>query len=248
MQNRAAWVLIFVLGCGGGEGARQEDAGRTVDATAVDSGHDGGVCVNEAPCPVTWTACQARSCDETLGCGLVTAIREGFDCDDGNASTYGDSCSSGTCIGTPLACTVNNGGCGSATCVGHDPAAPTCQCSGRYNVTASEATDATTGLTWERTASAGTYTQTTAATRCAGLGSGWRVPARYELQAIVTGIVGPRIDACAFPATVSAVFWSSTPVVGQAGVFWASDFGSGSTPGGETGDVGTVAHLVRCVR
>jgi hypothetical protein len=262
-MEKWAFVLVFVLGCGG-ETNRMADAGgfdagrdamtMVIDAgdaghdSGVDSGHDGGICVNANPCPVTWSECQTRTCSETLGCGPVANIREGFDCSDDNASTYGDECSSGACVGTPLACTVNNGGCGTATCIGNDPAPPTCQCSSRYNVTASEVMDTTTGLVWQRTASASTFTHANALTHCSGMGGGWRVPTKGELEGIVTGIVGPRIDACAFPGASSSIFWVSTAYPGMPGVYWAVNFASGSTPGGATGDTGTTPHLVRCVR
>lgn len=248
MEKRFVVALVCLLGCGGGSPG---DADAGVDASevdaATDAGHDGGVCALASTCPVTWSACQARTCDETLGCGPVTPIREGFGCDDANANTYDDLCAAGTCAGTPLACSVDNGGCVTATCVGYDPAPPSCVCSGRYTVTGTQATDMTTGLTWEQVASAATFTQAGAVTRCSGLGSGWRVPTKEELAAIVVGIVGPRIDACAFPTTASALFWSSTAIAGMPGKFWGSDFASGGNLGGESGDDGSAAHFVRCV-
>jgi hypothetical protein len=253
-------VLLFVLGCSGGTERLADDGGYDAGDSGIDAGdagdsghdsgadprHDGGICVNTNACPVAWPECQARTCDETLGCGAVTNIREGFGCDDGNANTYGDECASGTCAGTTYACTVNNGGCGAATCIGNDPAPPTCQCSGRYNVTASEVVDTTTGLVWQRTASATLYTHANALTHCSGMGGGWRVPTSAELLGIHTGASGalPRIDGCAFPGTASVSFWTSSPDV-IATYYEVVDFGGCC---GAPGDVASALHPVRCVR
>lgn len=178
-----------------------------------------GACVLATPtCTVTTPECQARSCDETSGCGSVTSIREGFSCNDNDANTYDDECSSGSCVGTPLACTVGNGGCvGTEVCVGHDPNPNTCECaSGRYQVTADTVLDTTTGRTWQRAQAPSTYTYTQAETYCSGLaiaGGGWRLPTGPELVAIHYGNISQApnfTDPCAFPGTAADYFRTST--------------------------------------
>ncbi len=256
MDKLATLGLVFLIACGDApdRGQGMSDAGMVgVDSGAFDAGTiprvDAGAaqCVNAAAlCPVAEPQCQTRTCDPVLGCGAPTSIREGFACDDGNANTYDDMCESGACVGAVYACSVSNGGCGAATCVGHDPAPPTCQCSGRYNVTASEATDTATGLVWQRVASASMRPHASAVTYCTNLGGSWRLPTSAELQTIFTGYATPvpRVDVCAFPSSPSGVFWGVEPM-GASGWFATLDFAGccGAVP-----DVGTTYHFVRCVR
>ena len=92
--------------------------------------------------------------------------------------------------------------------------------------------DDATGLTWQQTVSAGSYTWRAATTYCAGLGTGWRLPSLTELQTIVDDTTfNPAIDGTAFPNTPSTYFWTSS-------AFGASDGGAsdgGASDGGASG-------------
>lgn len=98
--------------------------------------------------------------------------------------------------------------------------APSFPCSdnGRFTVSSTTALDSTTGLTWERAASA-LINHSQATTRCAGLGQGWHVPTAVQLRSIVRVEAGcsQAIDAYAFPSTPKAKtnqaddsFWTDT--------------------------------------
>lgn len=78
-----------------------------LECTSAATCSDDGVCRGAADaCDhlVVEPQCQAVSCDDTAGCGAVENIREGFPCDDEDASTYDDRCSGGVCAGTPCEC------------------------------------------------------------------------------------------------------------------------------------------------
>lgn len=78
-----------------------------LECTSAATCADDGVCRGAADaCDhlVVEPQCQAVSCDDTAGCGAVENIREGFPCDDEDASTYDDRCSGGVCAGTPCEC------------------------------------------------------------------------------------------------------------------------------------------------
>lgn len=226
------------------------DDGLVCSATSTCDEEGACSATSSTTCAVTWPACQARACSEPGGCGVATPIRNGMSCDDGNASTYADTCSAGACAGTPSACTVNNGGCtgSGVVCIGNDPAPPTCRCSSRYNVTATTVYDTTTGLTWRRAQAGTTHTFTTATAFCSGLaadGGGWRLPTVAELVGLHTGSSSaPFIDTCAFPSTSTDDFWTSSPW-SQAGYHYAVDFGG--CCGGAGAQDSSSLH-VRCVR
>ena len=109
--------------------------------------------------------------------------------------------------------------------------------------------DTATKLTWQRTASATTYTWSNSKSVCAGLslnGTGWRQPTMAELSTLVDfrANAAPFTDTTAFPGTPSALFWSATAMTGSTTQAWAVDFSNGS---GNTNDA-TKAGYVRCVR
>ncbi len=86
-------------------------------------------------CPAPSNPCQAAACNALTGCTSAN-VPNGTACNDGNASTMNDVCTSGTCAGTVAACTsdaqcpdldanVCNGGrvCSGVACVA-GPLAP----------------------------------------------------------------------------------------------------------------------------
>jgi hypothetical protein len=208
-----------------------------------------GLCTGTTPtCSVPSPECQVQACSEVGGCGALTSIHEGFDCNDGDGDTYADKCASGDCVGTPVACSINNGGCTGpgVTCVGADPLPPTCVCDmNRYTVTATEVFDST-GLIWQRTASASTFTHAAALTHCSGMGGGWRLPTSTELLTIHLGTAGsgPRINGCAFPGTAEAYFWTSTAGAAASTHDTVNFGGCCGTPDG----MDVTPYSARCVR
>ena len=116
--------------------------------------------------------------------------------------------------------------------------------SGRYQMTGSTVLDTKTGLTWQQSVPATTYTQSGAASYCSSLGSGWRLPTMKELVTIVDPTTAnPSIDGTAFPNTLASYFWTSTPFAAASGYAWIVYFSYGYT---ETNSV-SATDLVRCV-
>jgi hypothetical protein len=104
--------------------------------------------------------------------------------------------------------------------------------------------DRATGLTWQQTVPASSYTWGAATAYCAGLGAGWRTPSLNELQTIVDDtMINPATDGTAFPDTPSTYFWTSS-ASGAAGGAWYVYFQSGVTGINDA----TLTYSVRCVR
>jgi Protein of unknown function (DUF1566) len=115
---------------------------------------------------------------------------------------------------------------------------------GRYTVNGSTVLDNITLLTWQ-SAAAGPYTRPDAASHCAGLGSGWRVPSMTELQSLVDDTRhDPAIDPTAFPNTPSDWFWAADAYTDKPGNYWKVDFGTAYTIDDQPGAL----CRIRCVR
>jgi hypothetical protein len=73
--------------------------------------------------------------------------------------------------------------------------------------------DRATGLTWQQTTDASSYTWSDALSHCSSLGAGWRAPSLTELQTIVDyTVVGQALDGIEVPpASIGSGTWSSTP-------------------------------------
>ena len=126
-----------------------------------------------------------------------------------------------------------------------------------YTVNTETVTDATTGLTWERTVNSGSVVLSKAHEYCAGLTldgwSGFRVPRVMELRSIVRRVRvfealknKPAIDGIAFPNTAPAVHWAlpeeDNPNKVKA---YVVDFSDGTFNNLVTE---FESHVVRCVR
>jgi hypothetical protein len=115
----------------------------------------------------------------------------------------------------------------------------------RYAVSNGGVTDTRSGLVWQSTVSASTYTWEAAKTHCSGIGGGWRLPSLKELLTLVDPTrTGPCIDPV-FSGTATSSFWTASPyVVDPPGYAWVVSFGGGEAGGLAT----TVTNYVRCVR
>ena len=99
----------------------------------------------------------------------------------------------------------------------------------RYDATlAGTVKDASTGLVWQREASAQQLTWAEAKLACEALptaGGRWRLPSMSELQSIIDeNEADPAIDAAAFPDTPSEGFWAATPLAGSTTAAWFVSF------------------------
>jgi hypothetical protein len=118
---------------------------------------------------------------------------------------------------------------------------------GRYVVSADTIADTKTGLTWQRAVPAGTFTQADGAAQCqslalGGFSSGWRLPAKKELDSIVDPVgYGPAVDPNAFPGTPNQFFWSSSSSSNGNG--WYVDF----TNGADSTAAPSQSFRIRCV-
>ena len=65
--------------------------------------HEGGFCLQESPptCYGDGNPCTVDSCDPIVGC-LFTPVPDGTSCNDANACTVRDACTSGACAGVPV--------------------------------------------------------------------------------------------------------------------------------------------------
>jgi hypothetical protein len=131
-----------------------------------------------------------------------------------------------------------------ARCV-RDAATPRCFASRYVPQAGGVVLDQFTGLAWQQTLDAGSYTWSDAKTYCDGRGAGWRVPSLTELQTIIDDAQEyPAVDLAVFPGTPHDDFWTSTPNADGSGSAWYVDFFYGATDS----DVATRTFRVRCVR
>jgi Protein of unknown function (DUF1566) len=127
---------------------------------------------------------------------------------------------------------------------------------GRFTANGVEVTDSRTGLVWARcsagqslngtacTGTANTYTHEQALSYAASQ-SGWRLPNVKELASLADkGCQNPAIDSTAFPNTVTSLYWSSSPYVGNSGSAWSVYFFNGTV----SGDIRYSGYYVRLVR
>jgi hypothetical protein len=117
--------------------------------------------------------------------------------------------------------------------------------------------DARSALIWERGHSKSRVSWSSAATYCPGLSlggysSGWRVPAKSELETLVdVGATNPATDTSAFADTPSTwgtdFFWSSTRFADSSGgeAAWTVEFTFGRSSRVPTS---SGSGWVRCVR
>ena len=119
----------------------------------------------------------------------------------------------------------------------------------RYQLTSEVARDTRTGLAWQRSGAANTFTWPSAVTHCENLlfagQSDWRLPTVKELQTLVDEDgEGLAIDATAFPGTPAVTYWSSSPVAAAPDHAWGVRFDGGVTVQAPAAQ----QNRVRCVR
>jgi hypothetical protein len=105
--------------------------------------------------------------------------------------------------------------------------------------------DRATGLRWQETVDAGSYSWDEADAHCAALGTGWRVPSVKELLTIVDDSAStPAVDEVEFPSTPSGRYWTSSTIADDASRAWSVVFGFGQPVAIDV----TTPGPVRCVR
>ncbi len=112
-----------------------------------------------------------------------------------------------------------------------------------------QVTDNVTGLIWQRNVDARSFIWEEAKQYCSCLTidgvTGWRLPSRIELVSIADWTTSrPSIDSNAFPNTPSASFWTSSILLGDAGLGWLVYFETGFTTYIDRG----YPYRARCVR
>jgi hypothetical protein len=105
----------------------EEDGTGCDDGLACTDGDScvSGSCVAGAPldCSTLTDICNVGSCDEGAGGCVQTPLADGVGCDDSDVCTSGDSCSFGTCSGSPVDCSGLDDMCNVGIC---DPATGGC--------------------------------------------------------------------------------------------------------------------------
>lgn len=218
-----------------------------------------GVCV---PGDVRCFSDQPQICDATgswapngpigdiCGCNAATgqSLPDGFACDDGSPCTMNDTCQGGLC---------NPGA--DHTWAHWDLAEGGLDV--RFVVSGEVVFDKLIRRVWQRAAPTGAFTWSDASAYCAclndpndgscakvaGYPSGWRLPTRIELAAIVDPqVLSPAIDEDAFPGVGAAdTFWTSSPYADGAGFSaWMVSFARGDVDSASQ----SLALRVRCVR
>jgi hypothetical protein len=108
-------------------------------------------------------------------------------------------------------------------------------------------TDNVTGLVWEGSADATTYTQADAEQHCQAKAGGWRLPTRIELVSLIDFTIaspGPTINGAAFPNATADPFWTSSSSAATTDYGWNVTFYIGDANLGYNKG----ASKVRCVR
>lgn len=202
----------------------------------------------ECPSVATGDLCESdrKECDaDNGGCGA------GFQCIE-NAFAAPSCPDLNECAGANV--------CGSYGCVNH-PEGAHYHCRGqfpewslvvepsqRFAATNTTATDARTGLQWQRVLSVETRAWVDAVAYCANLsldGEAWRLPSRVELLSIADpSRLDPSIDAAVFPGTPSELFWTSSSFAFTPGSKWGVSFANRFTYAASPDS----KHPVRCVR
>jgi hypothetical protein len=119
----------------------------------------------------------------------------------------------------------------------------------RYTLTNETATDAVTGLTWQRHHAPQQLDWQAAARYCSCLSldglDDWTLPSRLELVSIVDYTrQNPALDAEAFPETPFEWFWSASPSAESNERYWYVAFWDGNTHAATLDQL----YWARCVR
>jgi hypothetical protein len=173
-------------------------------------------------------------------------------CDDGfsgsSCSTNNNECSGSNVCTTTYPCVDYTGNTAGYTCRGQFPdwTVPTFGV-GRFTFSLGVVTDTQTGLQWQQSPSASSYTWSAAKTHCPNdVGTGWRLPTLAELLSIVKYDNNPPYDTGVFTGVQENYFWTSSPTASSANYAWTVFFTDGSTAGHNV--TGPLEHYVFCVR
>lgn len=234
--------------CSRNDCLRELDCSLDGGASCVDFGA-GSLCVGRCASVGTQSTCRAG-----YGCtGYTVALPDGgtlvpsdglclpLDCAGGTTACNGQCVMLGTvdnCLSCGNACSVGQTctatGCGYNFEVPRWEAPAVSPASATYTVDGGTVLDTATGLLWQRTSPAGTFSRGDAGVYCDTLtlagASDWRLPTYVELLTLVDyGLdSGVRLNASAFPSAPAARFWASTPYATGVGG-WSVDFSDGTS-------------------
>jgi hypothetical protein len=119
---------------------------------------------------------------------------------------------------------------------------------GHFVVKGEVVEDTATKLSWQRTSSEKSYSDSDAEAYCTALnlaGTGWRLPTIKELHTLVDETkTQPAMDGEAFPDAPASFFWTSSHLAKFPQYTWCVNF----TEGSDAWFPGENPQLVRCVR
>lgn len=120
----------------------------------------------------------------------------------------------------------------------------------RFQVSGDVATDALTGLTWQRAAGSSSTTFATATAYCSGLGNSFRLPSIKELFTLGDFFANPSkaamLDTTVFERPQS-YYWSSTPDIDEYMSIWSLNYQNADSTAAIAGSSNTNG-AVKCVR
>ena len=250
---------------GASDGAACDDGNACTSADQCNA----GTCVGSAADCDDGYALSIDSCDPTSGCKyLWPETCDGIDNDE-DGTTDNVVCGSGACtcgangVATcPADCTVcpddgdlaipiNDGTSNKVVCAHDYPAwGVVAEAPNTFTDNGDDTvSDSKTGLMWQLTVSASTYTWANANAYCDALTleakKDWRLPTQFELESLVdfAKTSAPTIPAV-FSGTPSFYHWSATPYQGGSSSAWNVGFSNGYSDN----NLVALNFRVRCVR
>lgn len=194
-------------------------------------------------CLLPGLACQASQPDpESAGSGAGAGAMA-------SAAAGGVAAGTGGMAGADAACEPSGAPNTWASWRVPDPESVSGDTAQHYTLTDEIATDAVTGLTWQRYVAAEPHDWQAASRYCSCLTLGghddWTLPSRLELVSIVDYTrQNPSLDALAFPETPFEWFWSASRTAESAERYWYVAFWDGNTHAANADQ----QYWTRCVR
>lgn len=226
---------------------------------------DGATCTDIDECSVNNGGCSSTplvTCHNAAGSSSCDPCPSGYN-GNGLTCTDIDECTANTDgCGATQRCSNSPGSFSCVACVGSEvlvvtpSGGETCQCAGHDIVDEYTVIDTAQQpiREWQRYTVAQAWFYPDAVTYCENLTlggkTGWRLPTRNELMAIVDYTVGtaPYTNTCAFPMMAPSPYWTSTTVVGDPTKQWVIDFSDGMAYQQPLTGMSAVQRVVLCVR